>query len=77
MSSNGPMGRVTLGVLSAGMRVLYWDEDPNGQACLREAVVVRARGLGVLLESVFWSVSGEKSGSRFRVTRSEINKVLP
>lgn len=77
MSSNGPMGRVTLGRLKAGMRVRYWEADSNGHAVLHEAVVVRARGRGVRIERAWSTGLGEISSVQFRVNRSEISKVLP
>ena len=72
----GPMGRTEPEVLSTGMRVLYWDKNPNGEAGLHEAVVIRARGLSVLLTRVFDPLRPNKPAGLFRVSRSEVNKVL-
>ena len=51
--------------LGAGRYVMYWDGDPNGHVVLKGPVkVVRARGLGVLVEA--------SDGRRFRLKRSDV-----
>ncbi len=55
--------------LRAGVTVSYFDEGPNGGTEINIAVVVRARGLGVLLKS--------NNGTLFRIPRSDVVRIIP
>lgn len=54
--------------LKPGMEVAFLD-CPNGASPVNVATVVRARGLGVLLQT--------ERGHKFRIPRSDVLRVIP
>lgn len=57
--------------LRAGMTIKHYDDDPNGYATIWTAKIIRARGLGLLVERIS---DGPTNGLRYRIVRGDLTQ---
>lgn len=55
--------------LRAGMTIKHYDDDANGNTTIWTAKVIRARGLGLLVERIS---DGPSNGLQYRISRGDL-----
>jgi hypothetical protein len=59
--------------ISAGMTISHFDNSPNGHTNIHQAKVIKAKGLGILVER---SITDNSTPVKYRIPRSDVVRVI-